>query len=246
MSVPLRTANGSDSLLGMLRARLLPLVLVAVAPLLAGCAGGDPTVALLVADGSDPSSRAVDVDLFTQRVEATCDECRVVTYDAEGDAATQKSQARQAEASSADVIVVVPVDPDDLTGLTGRDVPVVSLGGLVPGSDRFVGLTSGEVPSVPGSDLDVARDLVLGDEDTMTYVPTRSMSEQSADVAVGLLADTPVEGGQDVDGVTSWLFEDQEVTIDTLTSVLVAQGVLTLDDLCSGATAKACDRLGLK
>ncbi|SEC52863.1 hypothetical protein SAMN04489844_2464 [Nocardioides exalbidus] len=230
----------------MLRARLLTLVLVALAPLLSGCTGGEPTVALLVADGSDPSSRAVDVELFTQRVEATCDQCRVVTYDAEGDAATQKSQARQAEATSADVIVVVPVDPDDLATLTGRDVPVVALGTMVPGSDRFVGLAGGTLPDVSGSDLDTARDLVLGEEDTMTYVPTGPMSEQSADVAVGLLADTPVDGGEEVDGVTSWLFEDQELTVDSLTSVLVAQGVLTLDDLCSGDTAKACARLGLK
>jgi ABC-type sugar transport system substrate-binding protein len=230
----------------MFRARLLPLVLVAVAPLLSGCLGGEPTVALLVADGSDSSSRAVDVDLFTQRVEATCDECRVVTYDAEGDAATQKSQSRQAEASSADVIVVVPVDPDDLATVTGRDVPVVALGTTVPGADRFVGLTGGVVPASSGSDLDAARALVLGEEESMTYVPTRTLSEQSADVAVGLIADTPVPGGEDVDGITSWLYEDQEVTVDTLTSVLVARGVLTLDDLCSGDTAKACARLGLK
>ncbi|RYB93246.1 hypothetical protein EUA93_02080 [Nocardioides oleivorans] len=230
----------------MFRARLLPLVLVVVAPLLSGCIGGEPTVALLVADGSDASSRAVDADVFTERVEATCDECRVVTYDAEGDAATQKSQARQAEASSADVIVVVPVDPDDLASLTGRGVPVVALGTSVPGSDRFVGLAGGEVPTLSGSDLDTARAIILGEERSMTFVPTHAMSEQSADVAVGLLADTPVDGGEDVDGVTSWLFEDQEVTVDTLTSVLVSQGVLTLDDLCSGETAKACARLGLK
>ena len=52
--------------------------------------------------------------------------------------------------------------------------------------------------------------------------------------------------GQDVDGVESWLYQDQDVTIDTLTSVLVGQGVLTLDELCSGATHKRCARLGLR
>ena len=81
----------------MFRAPLLAPALV-VAPLLSGCAGDEPTVALLVADGSDRTSRAVDVEAFTDRVEATCDECRVTVYDAEGDAETQKSQARQAEA----------------------------------------------------------------------------------------------------------------------------------------------------
>ncbi len=230
----------------MLRARLLPFALLFVAPLLSGCVGDEPTVALLVADGSDPSSRAVDVADFTDRVEATCDECRVTVYDAEGDAGTQKSQARQAEATSADVVVVVPVDADDLATLTGSDLPVVSLGELVPGSDRFVGLEAGEVPSRPTSDLDAAREVLLGEEETMTYVPTRAMSEQAADVAVAYLAGNPVPDGEDVDGVESWLYRDQDVTLDTLTSVLVAQGVVTLDELCAGETEKRCEKFGLR
>lgn len=230
----------------MLRARLALLALLTVTPLLAGCAGDEPTIALLVADGADDESRAVDVEAFTDRVEATCDECRVTVYDAEGDAVTQKSQARQADATSADVIVVVPVDPDDLQTMTGQELPVVSLGTLVPGSDRFVGLEDGQVPQQTGSDLEAARDVVLGEETSMTYVPTRPMSERAADLAVAFLADAPVEDGQDVDGVESWLYRDQDVTIDTLTSVLVAQGVVTLDDLCRGDTEKRCARLGLR
>ncbi len=230
----------------MLRARLLTFALVALAPLVSGCVADEPTVALLVADGTDRASRDVDVEAFTDRIEATCDECRVTVYDAEGDAETQKSQARQAEATSADVIVVVPVDPDDLATMTGRELPVVSLGTLVPGSNRFVGLESGQAPRQDGSDLEAARDVLLGEEKSMTYVPTHAMSERAADVSVAFLADNPVEDGQEVDGVESWLYQDQEVTIDNLTSVLVAQGVVTLDDLCSGDTRKRCVRLGLR
>ena len=178
----------------MLRARLLTAALV-VAPLLSGCVGDEPTIAVLVADGADSSSRAVDVDRLTDRVESTCDECRVRVYDAEGDAATQKSQARQAEAASADVVVVVPVDPDDLDTLTAGDLPVVSLGELVPGSDRFVGLESGSLPRQTGSDVEAARDIVRGEEKSMTYVPTGAMSDRAADLAVAYLADEPVEGG---------------------------------------------------
>ena len=235
----------------MLRARLLTCALVALAPLLAGCDGDETTIALLVADASDSTSRAVDVEQFTDRVEATCDECRVTVYDAEGDAGTQKSQARQAEARKADVVVVVPVDADDLASLTGPDLPVVSLGELVPGSDRFVGLEGGAVPTQQSSDLQAARDVVLGDEDSMTYVPTRAMSEQAADVAVALIAGTPPAEShgadvEEVDGVQSWLYDEQDVTIDDLTSVLVGQGVVTLDELCSGSTEKRCAKLGLR
>jgi ABC-type xylose transport system substrate-binding protein len=94
--------------------------------------------------------------------------------------------------------------------------------------------------------VEAAREVLLGKEDSMTFVPTRLMSEQAADVAVALLAGNPVPDGQEVDGVESWLYEDQDVTIDTLTSVLVAQGAVTLDDLCSGDTAKRCERFGLR
>jgi ABC-type xylose transport system substrate-binding protein len=230
----------------MLRTRLLTLALVAVATLLSGCDGDEPTVALLVADASDSTSRAVDVEQFTDRVEATCDECRVTVYDAEGEAGTQKSQVRQAEATSADVIVVVPVDADDLATMAARDLPIVSLGELVPGSDRFVGLQGGDVPTQRGSDLEAARDVLLGKEKSMTFVPTMAMSERAADVAVALMAGTPVPDAQEVDGVQSWFYEDQVVTIDSLTSVLVAQGAVTLDDLCSGETGKRCDRYGFR
>ena len=233
----------------MLRARLLTRLLTAalvVAPLLSACAGDEPTIAVLVADTGDTSSRVVDVERLTDRVESTCDECRVRVYDAEGDAAAQKSQARQAEADSADVVVVVAVDPDDLGTLTGGDLPVISLGELVPGSDRFVGLESGVPTGRSGSDVEAARDVVMGKEKSMTYVPTGDMSDRAADLAVAYLADNPVEGGVDVDGVESWLYSDREVTVDTLTSVLVAEGILTLDDLCSGSTRKRCASLGLR
>jgi len=234
----------------MLRARsssvALAVALTAAVPLLSACTADEPTVALLVADRNDSSSRAVDVDVFTERVEATCDECRVRVYDAEGDAEVQKSQARQAEATSADVVVVVPVEPEGLGTLTVSGLPVVSLGELVPGSERHVGLEGGSVPRQSGSDLDAAREVLLGEEDSMTYVPTRAMSERAADVALAFLADAPVTDAEVVDGVESWLYRDREVTIDTLTSVLVAQGVVHLDDLCSGNTEKRCARLGLR
>ena len=233
----------------MLRVRPLAALALAAAvtvPLLSGCAGDEPTIALLVADGTDTASRAVDVEGFTDRVEATCDGCRVSVYDAEGDAETQTSQAREAEASSADVLVVVPVEATDLETLTAREVPVVSLGELVPASDAFVGLERGQVVRQAGSDLQAARNLVLGDEDAMTYVPTREMTEQAADLAVAYLAGKPLTNGEEVDGVESWLYEAQDVTIDNLTSVLVAQGVVTLDELCEGSTAKDCARLGIR
>ena len=219
-------------------------------PLLAGCTTDEPTVALLVGDGSD-SVHMVDVEAFEARVATTCDECVVAVYDAEGDAAQQKSQAREAEAESADVLVVVPVEPDEMESLTGAELPLVSLGTLVPGADGHVGPQQQvDVGSGAASNLAAARDLVRGKRSSMTYVPTVDMSEQAADVAVALLADSTVPVGAiepaEVEGVRSWLFGTQDVTLDTLTTLLVGQGVLTLDELCEGATARKCAKLGLR
>ena len=232
-----------------MRRPLVPaLVLAVLLPVLAGCSGDEPTVALLVADG-DETSHVVDVEAFEERVAATCDECSVTVYDAEGDAAQQKSQARQAGVESADVIVVVPVEPEDMEQLTEDDVPLVSLGTLVPGAEGHVGLReAADAEGDADSDLAAARDLILRERSSMTYVPTEDMSEQAADVAVALLADLPVPegavGAEEVEGVQSWLFETQDVILHTLTTLLVGQGVLTLDELCEGETAKRCARLG--
>lgn len=224
--------------------------LTVLVPLLAGCTSDEPTVAILIADGAE-STHVVDVEAFEARVTTTCDECVVKVYDAEGDAVQQKSQARQAEAESADVLVVVPVEPDEVESLTGAELPVVSLGTLVPGADGHIGPQRPvDAGSGASSDLAAARELILGKRSSMTYVPTVDMSEQAADVAVALLADRPVPDGtiepEEVEGVRSWLFGTQDVTLDTLTTLLVGQGVLTLDELCVGATARKCAKLGLK
>jgi ABC-type xylose transport system substrate-binding protein len=223
------------------------LALLLALPLLSGCTDDDPTtVALLLADTTGPEG-VIDVDAFSARVESTCQDCDVTVYDAGGDAAEQASQARQAVTAESDVVVVEPVDADGLDGVSTDDIPVVSLVSLVPGSERFVGMATGAPgPSDQGSDLEAARDLVLGKRRSMTYVPARPMSEQAADVVVGQLAGTPVPGGEEQDGVTSWLYDTSEVTLDNLTTVLVGQGVITIDELCEGSTAKRCARFGLR
>lgn len=238
--------------------RLLPalLVLPLGCGLLASCAEEDPTViALLVADGSTELGQTVDREAFEQRVAATCVGCELAVYDAGGEADTQDGQVDEALAASADVVVLDPVDPEAAEQLVARlgEVPMVAYATLVPGADSFVGLESDDAEVVADatqagatSDLDAAREIVAGDRRSMTYVPARSMSERAADVAVGVVADEPVAGAVDHEGVPSWLYQATEVDIDTLTSVLVAQQALSLDELCAGETAKRCVKLGLR
>lgn len=216
-------------------------------PLLAACSGDDPTVvALLVADGSGGASRAVDADVFEDRVAGACRGCRVEVYDAGGDAEEQKSQVRVALAESADVVVVEPVDAAAIQDVELGEVPLVSTGTLAPGADRFVGPEGGLPPDSGEPVLEAARALVLGEDESFVWVPVQEMSEQSADVAVGLLADKPVEGGEDHEGVRSWLFETQRIDRSNLATVLVGQGAVTLEDLCEGDTSRRCTRMGLR
>lgn len=233
----------------LLPALLCPALLCSV--LLTGCAEANPTVvALLVADGSTELGQTVDPEVFQERVQATCDGCELAVYDAGGEAATQEEQVGEALAGSADVLVVDPVDPERAEAFVGRvgEVPLVAYATLVPGAEAFVGLESDLEIEADGAtnDLQAAREVIEGRRRQMVHVPARAMSQQAADVAVGLVAGEPVEGATDHEGVPSWLFTTTEVTRENLTSVLVAEGAMTLEELCAGEPARACVRLGFR
>ena len=214
-----------------------------------GCTSLNPTViAVLVADQDAQLQQPLDLGALESRVEEICDGCSVKVYDAGSDADEQSDQLDQALTESADIVILDPVDPELAESLVQRaeTVPVIALGALVPGADRFVGLSE-PAPSAEGadSDLEAARELILRDRDTFTFVPAAEMSVKAADVAVGELVGDPVDGSVDEEGVPSWLFEPVEVTVNDLTTVVVARGALTLDELCAGDTATRCAMLGL-
>ncbi|PVG84725.1 hypothetical protein DDE18_03765 [Nocardioides gansuensis] len=238
-----------------MRRRLSALALIAAAlpTSLAGCRYDDPVlVAFVAADAEDTHAQPADIEAFEQRVGQRCDGCAVEVYDASGDADTQARLVDQALAAGAAVLVLEPVDVEAAEELTTRagEVPVVAFGELVPGADRFVGLDSappdGSSDTDAGDDVEAARDVVSGKSRSMVFVPARAMSEQAADVAVGLASQTPVDGATEHEGVPAWLFESEVVTRDELAEVLVKEGVVDLDALCSGETARRCADLGLR
>lgn len=215
---------------------------------LSGCAAVDSTViAVLAADEGAQVQQPLDVARLEERVARICDGCTVEVYDAGSDADTQATQFDQA-LGTADIVILDPVDPELAESLAQRagKVPVIAFGTLVPGADWFVGLAAPASP--PGdvdSDVEAAREVILRDRDSFTYVPAAAMSSKAADVAVGELADEPVGESVDHEGVPSWLFESSAVTVNDLTSVVVAQGAMTIAELCAGGTAKRCAKLGL-
>lgn len=218
-----------------------------VTSVLSGCAAVDSTViAVLAADESAQVQQPLDVETLEQRVAEICDGCTVEVYDAGSEADTQDMQFDQALAT-ADIMILDPVDPELAESLVEQagDVPVIAYGTLVPGADWFVGLASPATSTVGvDSDVEAAREVILRDRDTLSYVPAAAMSSKVADVSVGELADEPVGESVDHEGVASWLFESVTVTINDLTSVVVASGAMTIADLCAGGTAKRCAKLG--
>ena len=145
-------------------------------------------------------------------------------------------------------MVLDPVEPEAAESLVQRagEVPVLAYAELVPGADFFVGMPTPPAEDTAGSDLDAARAVILKERRSFTHLPTAQMSERAADVAVGELAGKPVGDSTEHEGVASWLYEPDEVTVNNLTSVVVASGALTLEDLCDGETARRCTSLGLR
>ncbi len=216
---------------------------------LSGCSSVNVTViAVLAADQSAQLLQPLDLAALTERVEETCDGCSVKVYDAGSDATTQSEQFDQALVASADIVILDPVDPELAESLVQRadEVPVIALGTLVPGADWFVGLSAPVTTTeLAASDLEAAREVILRRRHAFTFVPATEMSVKAAEVAVGELVTEPVGESVDHEGVPSWLFEATEVTVNDLTTVVVASGALTLDQLCEGETAERCVRLGL-
>ena len=231
----------------VLRASCLACCLL-VTSVLSGCAAVDSTViAVLAADEGAQVQQPLDVDRLEERVEEICDGCTVEVFDAGSDADTQAEMFDEALVD-ADLVILDPVDPELAESLVQRagEVPVLAYGTLVPGADWFVGVA---VPATPAtgvsSDVEAAREVISKDRDSFSYVPAATMSTKAAEVAVGELADEPVGESVDHEGVDSWLYESVEVTVNDLTSVVVASGAMTLAELCSGDTAKRCAKLGL-
>lgn len=233
---------------GRLVGRSLGAAVLLVAAALSGCSAVDPTVvAVLAADAESQLQQPLDADGLRERLEQRCDGCQVEVFDAAGDQQTQDDQLDQAVEASADIVVLDPVEPEAAEELVARsEVPVLAYGTLVPGADWFVGVATPPSPTTGvDTDLEAAREVISGDRDSFTHLPATEMSDQAADVAVGELAGQPVGKSTDHEGVPSWLFEPVEVTVNDLTSVVVATGAMSLDDLCSGQTLERCTRFGL-
>ncbi|WP_161962405.1 substrate-binding domain-containing protein [Nocardioides speluncae] len=133
----------------MLRAVLLAIVLAVVAGGLTACSDrrpDRPVIALLLPDMDAKRFDESDKPLFIEAVERLCENCVVLTYNADGDEFEQREQWKDALARGADVIVL-----DAVAEYMGTDlvrtakVPVVAYDRFIAGADYYVSYDNPEV-----------------------------------------------------------------------------------------------------
>jgi D-xylose transport system substrate-binding protein len=102
-------------------------------------------------------------------------------------------------------------------------------------------------PAVVGPDAwtGTARRIVAGTQAAAAYVPWQEVAVQAADVVVPLMTGGTLSGGEDVEGVRSWVAVAEPVTLESLTDAMVRTGAVDLDELCAGRLRQRCTTLGL-
>lgn len=119
--------------------------------------------------------------------------------------------------------------------------------GVVAAFDDL-GLARGQRPWISGQDAELAavRRLVAGEQGMTVYKQIRTMAQRAADAAIDLMLGESPEGSTDYQGVPATLVEPVAVTPATVAETVVRDGVHTLDDICDGATRRACEDLALR
>src|SRR4051812_45341727 len=72
--------------------------------------GGGKTVALLLPETKTARYDSKDRPAFTAKLKELCSDCKLLYYNADGDASKQQSQVEAAITQQADVLVLDPVD----------------------------------------------------------------------------------------------------------------------------------------
>jgi len=125
-----------------------------VTAVVAGCGdsgGSGGTIAFLLPENETPRYEAHDRPEFEKNVEELCSDCKVIYYNATGDASKQQSQAEAALAHGADVLAIDPVDTSLASAMVqeakAKQVPVLSYNRLVENSrvDYYIGVNGEKV-----------------------------------------------------------------------------------------------------
>jgi len=103
------------------------------------------------------------------------------------------------------------------------------------------------MPVVSGQDAELAglQRIVSGDQYLTIYKAIRVQAQLAADAAVELAEGRPVEADTTVDGVPATILPAEVVTLDTILTSVVEDGVFTIDQICTADYAADCAEAGL-
>lgn len=166
----------------------------------------------------------------------------------------------------ADVPVLATLRPNDGRAVTARDWvsdqlarhPASGIGAVLAADDTQAGgvaeaLAAAGVPLADwplivgqNADLDAARRIITGRQYATVYKPFHAEARQAADVAASLATGGKVTGTEEYGNLPAFVFPVRVVTIDTLTSVLVREGLYTTEELCDAETLPTCVELGIR
>ncbi|MDM4762489.1 substrate-binding domain-containing protein [Galbitalea sp. SE-J8] len=129
------------------------------------------------------------------------------------------------------------------------------IAGIYAGNDGTAGgaiaaLKAADVarlPVVSGQDAELAgiQRIVAGDQYLTIYKAMRAQAARAAQVAVDLATGLAVTGDTTIGGIPATVLPAEVVTVDTIASTVVADGVYTIAQICTAEYAAACARAGL-
>ena len=102
-------------------------------------------------------------------------------------------------------------------------------------------------PVITGQDAELAgiQRIIAGDQYMTIYKDIRAEAELAAEIAVRLARGETVRGDIDVDGVPSTRLTAEVVTLDTILTTVVADGIYDVSEICTAQYADACDAAGI-
>ncbi len=103
-------------------------------------------------------------------------------------------------------------------------------------------------PLVSGQDAEIAalQRIVTGDQYMTIYKDIKQEAELAAEMAVKLARGETVTGETTIESTPATLLGAQIVTVETILESVVADGLYTLDQICTPQYAAACEAAGIR
>ena len=134
------------------------------------------------------------------------------------------------------------IDPSTLVGVYAANDG--QAGGVIA---ALTGAGVTAVPPVTGQDAELAAiQRILSGEQYMTvYKPYPIEAETAAEVAVNIVNGEDVGETTDFEGVASFIFDPIVITTENVNDTVVADGLYSVEDICTDAYADACAAAGV-